>query len=247
MEKRLEREHGIVLHHSKYGENQLIVHLLTSSGCRRSYITRIGRSNSKSSSMGAGRGMFQPLFILEFMSEQGRGDMHRMSQVTHRRILSDLPFDIAKSSIAMFISELLYRLLHNNNDLSDHRLYDFVEQSIIALDAMGDGTSNFHLHFMVRLTYYLGISPSSNYCNGAYLDIKTGRYSPTQPAHTLWISPSVANTIYQLSQINILELAELKLNQKHRQEVMHNMVNYYHFHTDAIHTVRSIDILGELF
>lgn len=235
-----------MLHSTKYGEGQLIVHMLTRAHGRQSYITRLGRSTAKSNASGAARSLFQPLFMVEFLGEPSHGQLHKMSQASNYRTLSELPFDIVKSSISLFISELLYRLIAGREP-EDERLYGFVEESITALDSMQGGVSNFHLHFMIRLMHYMGIAPTSNHETAWWLDIKNGHYTATQPQHTLKIRPTIAEHIATLNSLTVMELDTIKLHQAERIEIMNALVDYYHFHTDAISSVRSIRILGEIF
>lgn len=220
--------------------------MLTRVHGRQSYITRLGRSTAKNNAIGAARSLFQPLFMVEFQGHQSHGQLHKMSQAALYRQLSELPFDIVKSSISLFISELLYRLIAGHEP-EDERLYGFVEESIVALDSMEEGVSNFHLHFMVRLMHYMGIAPSSNHQPNWWLDIKNGCFTATEPQHTLKIKPATATHISQLNSLNVMELDIIKLHQAERVEIMNALVDYYHFHTDAISSVRSIKILGELF
>lgn len=235
-----------MLHSTKYGEGQLIVHMLTRTHGRQSYITRLGRSTAKNNATGAARGLFQPLFMVEFQGQQGHGQLHKMSQASLYRQLSELPFDIVKSSISLFMSELLYRLI-TGHEPEDERLYGFVEESVTALDSMQSGVSNFHLHFMLRLMHYMGIAPLSNHQQNWWLDIKNGRFVATEPQHTLKIKPTTATHIATLNTLTVMELDYIKLHQAERIEIMNALVDYYHFHTDAISSVRSIRILGEIF
>lgn len=235
-----------MLHSTKYGEGQLIVHMLTRAHGRQSYITRLGRSTAKNNATGAARGLFQPLFMVEFQGQQGHGQLHKMSQASLYRQLSELPFDIVKSSISLFMSELLYRLI-TGHEPEDERLYGFVEESVTALDSMQSGVSNFHLHFMLRLMHYMGIAPLSNHQQNWWLDIKNGRFVATEPQHTLKIKPTTATHISTLNTLTVMELDYIKLHQAERIEIMNALVDYYHFHTDAISSVRSIRILGEIF
>lgn len=235
-----------MLHSTKYGEGQLIVHMLTRAHGRQSYITRLGRSTAKNNATGAARGLFQPLFMVEFQGQQDHGQLHKMSQASLYRQLSELPFDIVKSSISLFMSELLYRLI-TGHEPEDERLYGFVEESVTALDSMQSGVSNFHLHFMLRLMHYMGIAPLSNHQQNWWLDIKNGRFVATEPQHTLKIKPTTATHIATLNTLTVMELDYIKLHQAERIEIMNALVDYYHFHTDAISSVRSIRILGEIF
>ena len=54
---------GVVLNTLKYGENGMVVHMLTSAFGRQSYMVQgVGSSRGRSSK----RALFQPMFALEF-------------------------------------------------------------------------------------------------------------------------------------------------------------------------------------
>lgn len=229
---------GIVLHSMKYGERQLIIHIFTARYGRRSYIAKVGANNS-------GRGLFQPLFILDFDAWAGRGELHHIDQPQMAVSLSDLPFDIVKSTIALFLSELLYRLIKEGEP--DPGLYRFVEESVAELDAMDEGTANFHLWFLVRLTEYMGYAPQDNYEAGYSLDYRNGIYTPEPPAHTLIMPPPEAALFHTLNGCTAGELAEIGLARAQRVSLLEKLIDLYGFHTDAIYNVNSLRILSEIF
>jgi len=239
------KERGVVLNSLKYGEGQMIVHVLTENHGRCSYITRIGSGKQRTRTGYSARSLFQPLFLIEFQASAGRGSIAKLQQVAASRPLSGIPFEVVKSSLAMFISELLYRLLRD--DSADPRLFNFVQESVTALDLLTDGVANFHIHFMVRLTHYMGFAPRNNYMPDGWLDIKAGEYTPFAPTHTLKIEPVAAELINRLDNTEVSGLGEIKLCREERVALLNHLVDYYSFHQESIDNVQSIRILGELF
>lgn len=113
---------GIVLHTLKYGDSGMVVYLLTDSGGRQSYMVQGVRS---ARGHGSKLALFQPMFAVEFEGlESSRMQMHRFREVRSGIVLQSLPFDVRKSTIALFMAEVLYRLVKECEP--NQRLFDFV-------------------------------------------------------------------------------------------------------------------------
>ena len=103
---------GIVLNTLKYGEKGLIVHMLTDTGGRQSYMVQGVRTASRGSRMA----LMQPMFALEFEGfVSSRMSMHRMKDVHSGIVLQSIPFDVRKSTMALFMAETLYRLVRSRS------------------------------------------------------------------------------------------------------------------------------------
>lgn len=229
---------GIVLHSMKYGERKLIVHIFTAQYGRRSYIAKLSANNN-------GRGLYQPLFVLDFDVWAGRGELHNIEQPQMAFCLGDIPFDIVKSTIALFLSELFYRLIKEGEP--DPGLYRFIEESVAELDGMREGVANFHLWLLVRLTEYMGYAPRDNYAEGYSLDYRNGTYTPDPPLHTLVMPPAEATLFHKLNGCAVRELGGIALARGQRVSMLERLTDLYGFHTDAIYSVNSLRILSEIF
>lgn len=230
-------ESGVVLHSMKYGENQLIIHLLTSQHGRRSYITKFSRSQHRS--------LFQPLFLIDFEATSTKTELHKLRQTSLNHPYAELPFDVVKSSIGLFVAEILYRLIRDES--TDARLYDFVRESLIMFDMMRDGAANFHLHFLVRMTHYLGYAPNDNFRTGYWLDMKSGEYTAYEPQHGSKFAPHTAQLFAQLWNCPLSALGQVKLNREQRSEFLDSLIDYYGYHTDLVYNLQSISMFHELF
>ena len=99
---------GVVLHTLKYGDSSMVVYLLTDVGGRRSYMVQGVRSRN---GRGSKLALFQPMFPVEFEGlESPRQEMHRFKEVRAGFTLREMPFDVRKSTMALFMAEVLYRL-----------------------------------------------------------------------------------------------------------------------------------------
>ncbi len=241
--KRAFHERGIVLHTTKYGERKLIVHLLTQREGRKSYITPI--SSSRKALTNSPRELFHPLSIIEFQGQPSKGEISKMSQCVPHAPLYGITGDIAKGSIALFIAEVLYRLVREPD--TDPQLYDFARGAIEGLDAMDGGVANFHIWFLVRFTYFMGYGLSAGYNEGWWLDIATGSYTPSMPSGVMRIAPEYASWIARFQRSSLEELASLSLNRDSRRTLLEALIDYYNYHSGNFATIHSLEILRELF
>ncbi len=121
----------IVLHLTKYGDSSLVVHAIDSVRGRCSYMLR-GAGRSKHVTVGA----LHNLAVLDIVSvESPKSLMAYLKEYEPAMPLTSLRSDIVKSSIALFISELLYRTIVEQN--SDDRLFAWLCHAIALLDATG--------------------------------------------------------------------------------------------------------------
>ncbi len=234
---------GIVLHSLKYGENAMVVQMLTDVGGRQSFIVQGVRSSRGHGSKAA---LFQPLFALEFEGlAPSRGELHKFREVKSGITLHKTPFDIRRSSIALFIAEVLYRLVKES--APNEELFEMVWHSIEVLDQIEDGVANFHLWFLVRLSPILGFTPSGSYRDGYYFDKVEGSFVSLIPSHGAVMSASQSLLLNQFLSVDATQLDTIALNGTRRREFLEAMVSYYNYHLDLINEVQSIEILKEIF
>lgn len=234
---------GVVLNTLKYGDSAMIVHLLTDEGGRRSYMVQSVRS---ARGRGSKLALFQPMFALEFEGlASSRQQMHRFREVQSGIVLQRMPFDVRRSTIALFMAETLYRLVKESQP--DPPLFDFVWESVRALDALEEGVSNFHLWFLVGLSRFLGFFPGNEYLPGGWFDAREGLYVASRPQHPLAMDPENARILNDLIECDVRCLGEIGLNRLQRGAFLESLLAYYGYHLDAIRAVQSVEILREVF
>lgn len=234
---------GIVLNCVKYGDKAVIVQLLTDTLGRQSYIVQgIGSGKGRGSKMA----LLQPMFTIEFeglISE--KTDLHRMRDVHSGALLQSVPYDIRKSTIALFMAEVLYRLIGESE--TNQHLFDFIWGSVIALDAMEEGVSNFHLWFLAHISHFLGFAPGNEYIENSYFDMREGEYTPIRPLHDKFLNTEYSRLLNDLIECDVEYLGEIGLNRTQRVDMLSGLVDYYTVHLDSIRKVQSIQILQEVF
>lgn len=234
---------GILLHTLKYGDSSMIAYLLTDIGGRRSYMVHgVGSSKGRSSKMG----LFQPMFPLEFEGlESPKYEMDRFKEVSRGFILQSLPFDVRKSTMSLFMAEVLYRLVKESE--SNKQLFDFVWSSVEALDALDEGVSNFHLWFLSNLSRFLGFFPGNEYVDGYIFDVREGLYGAMTPPHKYYMTAENSRIFNDFIECNVMYLSEIGLNRHQRVDFLNSILLYFGYHLDSVSSVKSIEILKEVF
>lgn len=234
---------GIVLHTLKYGDTSLVAYLLTDVGGRRSYMVQGVRSRN---GHGSKLSLLQPMFPVEFEGlESPRQQMDRFKELRAGFTLQSLPFDVRKSTMALFMAESLYRLVRESEP--NDPLFEFVWNSTAALDALEEGVSNFHLWFLANLSRLLGFRPGNDYRPGWWFDIREGLYTASSPLHPGSMTPDCAALLDRMLHCDVRRLGEIELNRTRRSDFLNAMLSYFGYHLDAISTVRSVHILREVF
>ena len=146
---------AIVLQTIKYGDAQLIVDFFTEKLGRVSFMVKI----PKSSKAKMKRQLFQPLMILNLeFDHRPKANLQRLKDVSIALPFGDLPFSPYKLAMSMFLAELLGQA--TRNEQVNVPLFSFIVESVAWLDQAQGNYANFHIVFMVRLTFFLGFSPN---------------------------------------------------------------------------------------
>lgn len=228
---------GIVLHALKYGEGALIVHVLTDTHGRLSYIVQgLGRGKKQA--------LYQPLFPLEFEgTTSSRQELHRLREVRLAYTPARTPFDVRRSTIALFMAECLYRLVRQSE--RDAALFDFVWECVSALDTLEEGVANFHLWFLAHLSRFLGFAPAEEWMPGAWFDAREGSFTLLKPLGPA-LTPPIAALLHRLLECSPAQLGVLELSREQRRELLDGLLRYYGYHLD-IAAVQSLRVLREVF
>ena len=220
----------IVLHTLKYGDTSLIVHGYTQEEGRVSFILRgaFRQANGKKGSSNHGTVLLHPLSIVNYVASRSpKGSMPYLKEFSPKYRLHSIREDFDKISIAMFISELLYRtLLHSERD---EELYDFLEDAVLRLEAFEGSPANFHLWFLARYAAFLGFP----FERGFNLD-----YNPFTPQQTARL-----RTLHEAS---FEEAMVMAMTGAERKELIEAVIRWLEYHTGSRIELRSISVLHQL-
>jgi DNA repair protein RecO (recombination protein O) len=147
----LHKTRGVVFRFTKYGETSIIVNIFTELFGLQGYIVNGVRSKSGKNKAA----LFQPLTLLDLVVyHRENANLNRISEVKCLYPYRSIPLDIRKSSIAVFINEVINKSIKEESHAGE--LCQFIIDSFIALDNLVIGTENFHLIFLLKLSRLLG-------------------------------------------------------------------------------------------
>ena len=160
---------AIVLSTVRYGEADVIVKMLTASSGVKSYMIR-GLQKSK---RGAFRpAMFQPLTLLQLQAiHRDKGYLERLAEAKVSYHYLSLHSDIIKSSMALFLAEILKMTVQEQEPNSG--LFDFLTDALILLDTT-ISPLNFHLKIVLELQHYLGFYPDFERADLPFFNLEEG-------------------------------------------------------------------------
>ncbi|MCF6184130.1 MAG: recombination protein O N-terminal domain-containing protein, partial [Bacteroidales bacterium] len=149
---------GILLHRLKYSDSKLILNILTREFGLQSYLFFVSVSAKKKSILN----LLQPMYLLDLqVYHKENTGLQKIKDISAGKVLINLPFDIYKQTISLFLAEFLLKMLRENQ--TDKELFDFIYNSVISLDDETEHFNNFHIFFLYRLTEFLGVKPENNY------------------------------------------------------------------------------------
>ena len=118
----------------------------------------------------------------------------------------------------------------------------------MALEMMQQGIANFHICFMYHLGAHLGIQPDTGtYHEGYWFDMEGGTFVqfPTGSPHLM--APHEAAALHLISRMTFRNMHLFKFNRDQRNRVLDAMLAYYRLHNSTLGTLRSPDVLKQLF
>lgn len=238
-----EKSKCIVLHTILYKDSASIVHL---------YSEKMGRiacylSTSRSKKSAVKSNLFQPLSILELEIATKPGkEIHQIKEARTAFPLIHIYTHPVKSAIAMFVAELLFRIIREHEQ--NIPLYDFIENSIHILEWSERGIANFHLVFLLRFTAYMGFAPNEERHEGAnFFDLQNGIFVGLRPQHSHYLNPNQTDALANLMRITYENMARFNYNREQRQEIISEILDYYRLHLNAFPAIKSLDVLKMLF
>lgn len=239
----LQKTRGIVLHHIKYSDSSVIVYIYTEISGRQAFIARGARRKKSHIKVN----LFQSLYALELeIYYNPKRELQIIKEYKNIIPFVSIPYDIKKSAIAIFLGEVLYRTLLEEE--GNKTLFEYLLNSIHYLDIMKEGVSNFHLLFLIQLTKYLGFYPNDNFSEQTpILDLKNGEYVPAVPNHMHYLNLKESRLFNKIQNTGFEEINSLKLNSASRTNLLARILDFYKLHHSFNGEIRSFQIMKEVF
>jgi len=233
---------GIVLQSLRYGDSSLIVKVLTRSHGLRSYMVK-GAFNRTAKNRVA---LFQNLNMIRYV-EAGipkQATLGYLKDVQLGCVYHSLPFEMRKSAIMMYVSELLSKTITEQEQ--NEPLYDFVSRSLQWLDLVEADYANFPLFFTLELTRHLGFYPKSNASEGYCFDMMEGQFAHDYPVHPYYFDAANASLLARMLDLSIEEACRMSLNVGQRRELLDGLIIFMRLHAPVMKGFHSHEVLRDV-
>ena len=242
----------IVLHTIKHGDTGIVVQCYSSTAGRCALYFRASSKNRVSASL------LHKLNILDVVTySNGSQSMPTIKEISAPYKITNIRSDIYKSSIAIFISELLGKTVREEE--ANPHLYSFLSSSIQILEHIEHGVSNFHIHFTTHLCKMLGFMPMDNYSSSTPIfDMATAKFTFAPAGAAIYGSQLLGqeesmllHALMNTPSTNLEKLfcgpVELKINGEARLSFTKRMIEYISHHIGNNIEIKSLDILHQIF
>ena len=235
---------GIIIHSTLYNDNYSIVHVYTELYGRASYL--VGRQRKQKARVSNAH--FMPLTIVEMeVAHLKTREIQRIKEVRIDCPVVNIPSHPVKNAIALFLAEILYRIVQNTE--SDPKLFEYLCNSIRYLEILEQGIANFHLVFLMHLARYLGIFPNaeSHTSEEVYLDLLNGVFTTHIPTHPHYLSREESVVFSRLLRMNYENMVLYAFSRKERTMVVQHILDYYRLHSIDFPEIKSLSVMQSLF
>ena len=221
---------GIVLNYIKYRESSIIVKIYTELFGLQTYIVN-GIRSAKSRQKIA---LYQPLTQLDMVVYHKPGkDINRISEYKCAAYYTSIPHNITKSSLALFLTEILIKSLKEETE--DQDLFQFITDSILILDHLDENFESFHIQFMCKLSKYLGFSILSADEVFGQVHLHTNHRE---------LAKYEKDLLDRLIRVNYQEAPAT--NGAVRRDLIEVLIKFYKLHIASFGEVKSLSILAEV-
>lgn len=233
---------GIVLGYIKYNDNSIIASIYTEEFGRQSFLI----SGIKSKKARIRLNLFQPLYLLNLDVDIKPGrTLQRIREMKVEVPFHSIPYDIVKSTQALFLAEMLGKALKEEE--KNEPLFDFIFHAIAFFDTLQEGKVNYHILFLLKLSRLLGFFPNNNYQKGYSFDLQNGCFTPDSLTYPNILTDELNEIMSDLIRCPLHELNKLNINATHREYFLNKTILYYSLHLDGITNIKSLQILHDIF
>ncbi len=238
----LHKVKGIVLKTTNYSETSVIVQVLTDKFGMQSYLINGVKKPKAKIKMN----MLQSLHLLDMVVyHKANTNIQRISELRQTPVFKTIPYDIVKTSIVIFLNEVLYKSIRQQS--ADESLFDYLFNAIAWFDEVEVINPNFHLSFLLKLTRFLGFSPNEKKrSDQVYFDLQEGEFVSRVPIHSNYLQLEDAVSFILLFNTPLENISEIKMSNVRRRFLLDKILVFYTLHTASFGEVQSHKILETL-
>ena len=228
---------GIIFKALKYSETSLILDVYTEEkGLRKYIISGVRNKRSKVKT-----GLLQPATLVDMVAYfRDNKPMNRIKEIKAAKIYEAIPFELMKGTISLFMIELAQKTIKEEEGNPD--LFNFLFNRFATLDKLEQLNPNFHLHFMLDLSGYLGFYPGGKWSlETPWLNMRDGKFVKDEPLHQYGLSRDLSEKVGLL-----LKKQEVRMARVDRQKIVQKLIDYYRVHVENFNGLNTHEILREV-
>ena len=231
---------AIVLSSLKYGDTSLIIRCYTQDFGLKSFIAKGVFSKKKRNTS-----LYFPLaeIDLSFQPKSNEQQLVFLKSAQTAYYYESLHFHPIKSAIVFFLAEILNLVLKEEAD--NPELYFYIENSLKEFDQKKDDFADFHLVFLIQLSYFLGFYPNLE-IDGNLFDLENGFFTNSNSSINM-LKADETVLFKKLLELHFSEDSKNTFNQSQRSLLLEIIVKYYQIHTNNFKKPKSLQVLHELF
>ena len=236
----LVKTEGIVLRTIPFSETSVIARVYT----RRAGLEGLIMNGLRRKGSGK-HALLQPLTLVDLVYyDKAHKGLKRVKELTCRQPFRSIPFDMAKSAMAIFMAELISISVREVEP--DEALFNFLDTSLCMLDECREAAEMYHLHFVIHLSRYLGFFPDHQLYRPGYLfNLTQGTFSSHVAAMEVSLNAPLTELLVRLQKSGWDELAGLRADRADRMYLLDTLVLYYELHLPQGTKLKSHRVLHE--
>ena len=211
------KSRAIALSYSKQGESSIIAKIFTEEKGLQSFIVKGVRNKKAKKKLS----LFQPLQLLILNANHyPKNSLQYINEISLKNNQTNHGIDMKKNFISIFIAEVVSKVLLDNE--KEEALFNFIWELKSTLNNLKKISPNFPLIFLIRLSEYLGFSPSKEELIGEYFDMELGEFRRSQENLDYYFDKD--NSIYLRK---LLENKDINIPYQNRNQILLNLIKYY--------------------
>ncbi len=219
----LHKTRGIVFRFTKYGDSSIIVTIFTELFGIQTYIVNGVRSKTAKGKIA----LYQPLTLLDLVVYyKENASIKRIKEVKCLHQYQTLSTDIRKTSLAMFINEMLNKAVKDESHARE--IFEFLLNALILLDHQETALENFHLIFLIKLSRFLGF----------------GVHQSEEILGVRMLDRDEEEILKILLTADFTE--SISLTNAQRRNLLEAILRFYTIHIESLGEIKSIQVLKEV-
>lgn len=219
----LHKTRGIVFRFTKYGDTSIIVTIFTELFGIQTYIVNGVRSKSARGKIA----LYQPLTLLDLVVYyKENANIKRIKEVKCLHQYQSFSTDIRKSSIAMFVGEMLNKTVKDESHAQE--IFEFLYHALVLLDHQESALENFHLIFLIKLSRFLGF----------------GAHQAEEIIGVRMLDVEEEEILKRLITADFIE--PLSMTNTQRRNLLEAILRFYSMHIESLGEIKSIQVLKEI-